>query len=191
MQFLCIYGSPRINGNTDILLNKVVEGIELAGTGHNRIEKVYVRSMKIHPCTECRTCDKTGVCIIKDDIQELHDKICVSDYIIVSSPIFYYNVPAQLKIVIDRSQCYWARKYLLKKPAEKTGKKGVFLSTCASTPAHFFDCAKKTIKYYFDAYDIEYYKDLFINKTDNYGEILNKKEDLDKAVDLGRNLEPI
>lgn len=187
MFYLCIYGSPRINGNTDILLDAISEGIK-SQPAKIQIEKVYIRDLKISPCRECRSCDKTGICIVKDDMQKLHDKICDADYVIIASPIFYYNVTAQLKTVIDRSQCFWARKYLLKKQPVKSGIKGIFVSVCASKPPHFFDCAKKTVKYYFDAYDIEYYRDFLVNKIDNYREILNQKDILQQAFEFGKEM---
>jgi len=99
---LVIYGSPRENGNTDILLKELVKGIK-DGNKKIEVEEIYLRTLNIHPCRD-----------VNDDMQKLYEKLQYADYVILGSPIFFYSVTAQTKAMIDRSQALWAKKYLLK-----------------------------------------------------------------------------
>ena len=118
---LIIHGSPRKEGNTDILLREIVKGIK----GENKeveLREIYLRELRILPCQECRVCNRSGRCIIKDDMQELSTELREADYIILGSPIFFYTVTTYVKAMIDRGQVFWVRKYLWKQSqAELTG----------------------------------------------------------------------
>ncbi len=72
MKVLGIYGSPRQGGNSDLLLDKVLEG---AGSAGAEIQKIYVREMKISGCQECGGCDKTGECVIPDEMHKIYPKL--------------------------------------------------------------------------------------------------------------------
>ncbi|HHU30493.1 MAG TPA: flavodoxin family protein [Firmicutes bacterium] len=108
MLVLGISGSPRRNGNTEILLD---EALKSAGEAGADTEKVILQKMKFSPCIACGSCDNTGICVLKDDMQELYEKIIAADALIVSTPIYFYNVSACLKAAIDRAQALWARRY--------------------------------------------------------------------------------
>jgi multimeric flavodoxin WrbA len=98
---LIISASPRRGGNSDILCDQFVLGAKEAG--HN-VEKVFLRDKDIKYCTGCYVCEKTkGVCAYKDDMPELLDKIIQSDILILSTPVYFYCMSAQLKTVIDRT----------------------------------------------------------------------------------------
>ena len=65
---LGIYGSPRKRGNTDQLLDKALEGARSAGA---ETHGIHVRDLKMSGCIECGGCDKTGKCVVKDDMQKI------------------------------------------------------------------------------------------------------------------------
>ena len=67
MKALGIYGSPRKKGNTDQLLDSALEGANASGA---EILRVYVRDLNISGCLECGGCDETGVCVVKDDMED-------------------------------------------------------------------------------------------------------------------------
>lgn len=184
MKVVGIGGSPRIDGNTDILLKKCIEGIVSAGA---EAEIIYVRDLKISPCLECHSCNSSGCCAVRDDMQSVYSKFEETDRIIIASPIFFYGVPSGLKTVIDRCQCFWARKYILGIPAKKE-KKGVFISVGGTKGKNLFQCVSLTVKYFFDALDVDYYENLFIRSVDKKEDILNHPEELEKAFTLGKKL---
>jgi multimeric flavodoxin WrbA len=113
MKTIAFLGSPREDGNTELLLKEAVKGIEEAGF-HVHIFKL--NQMSIMPCQNCGGCDETGVCIYEDDMAQIYESIRFADRIILASPIFFFALSAQVKGMIDRCQAFWCEKYLLKKP---------------------------------------------------------------------------
>ena len=111
MKVLGIYGSPREGGNSDLLLDKALAGAASAGAD---IEKVYVRSLTISGCQECGGCDKTGSCVILDDMKNVYPSMWEAEIIFLSSPIFFYGLPGPAKQLIDRSQAMWSKRMLEK-----------------------------------------------------------------------------
>lgn len=187
-KILAIYGSPRKNGNTAILTNKAVEGAIEKGAD---VKKIYLHELNMMCCNECYTCKENGRCGIDDDFQQIYDNLIECDGIILSSPIFFYAVSAQIKILMDRCQSLWVRKYWVEKVFTHEGekrKKGIFISVGATKGEHLFDGALLTVKYFFDALDTELYKTLLYKEVDNAGDILKRPESLKAAYDAGKEL---
>ena len=109
---LAIYGSPRRKGNTTLLLKKAVEGAREAGAG---VEEIVLRDLKMSPCLEIYGCKETGRCAIKDDFQVVYDKLLACQGLMLASPIFFYTVSAHTKILMDRCQSLWVKRYWLEK----------------------------------------------------------------------------
>lgn len=97
---LIISGSPRKGGNSDILCDRFREGAEAAG---NTVEKVFLRSLKIGPCMACYGCRGKGVCVQKDDMEELLDQMVKADVLVLATPVYFYSMDGQLKTMIDRT----------------------------------------------------------------------------------------
>ena len=102
---LILSGSPRKNGNSDVLCDQFAKGALDAG---NEVEKIRVTEKKIHPCLGCYYCkDHGGECVYKDDMADILQKIIDCDVLVLSSPVYFYSVCAQLKMVIDRCVARW------------------------------------------------------------------------------------
>ena len=101
---LILSGSPRKNGNSDILCDEFARGA--ADAGHE-VEKIRVAEKKIGYCHACYACRGTGVCAIKDDMAEIMQKMIDCDVMVLASPVYFYSIDAQLKAVIDRSVARW------------------------------------------------------------------------------------
>ncbi len=188
MKVLGLFGSPRRGGNTEILLEEALKGAEKEGA---EIERLYLSDLKITPCTECHGCDETGNCVILDDMQKIYPKLLAADVIILASPIFFYGVTAWAKILIDRNQALWAKKYLVNDPSlGKKGKrrKGFFISVGATKGQKVFEGAILTVKYFFDVLNTEYTGELLYRGVDGKGEILKHPEALEQAREAGRKL---
>ena len=99
MQVLGIVGSPRIGGNTDVLVSEILAGAEEGGAA---IEKVMLNKLEIKPCQACNTCHKTGNCMHKDDMPALLDKMEQSELWILGTPIYWWGPTAQFKAFLDR-----------------------------------------------------------------------------------------
>jgi multimeric flavodoxin WrbA len=99
MKILGIVGSPRKNGNTEILMNEALGVTQKAGWETD----IFLLSEKqVAPCDACGTCFKIGACILQDDMQELYSKLDWADAVIFGSPVYFGSVSAQMKAVMDR-----------------------------------------------------------------------------------------
>ena len=99
---LILQGSPRKNGNCDILCEQFAKGAKEVG---HQVEIVRVAEKKIGYCMACNACKVNGgACVQKDDMAELRDKMAACDVLVLASPVYYYSISAQIKTVIDR--CY-------------------------------------------------------------------------------------
>lgn len=99
-RILILSGSPRKNGNSDILCEQFAKGAKEAG---NSVEKVYVQDLKIGGCWACYGCRKTMECVQKDDMTELLDKMVAADVIVLATPVYFYSMDGQMKTMIDRT----------------------------------------------------------------------------------------
>jgi multimeric flavodoxin WrbA len=186
MKVLGIMGSPRKKSNTDILLDKTLEGAKEAGA---EVEKVLVSKIKISPCLEIYACLKDGDCAIKDDMQLLYKKLLEADHIVFASPMFFYGVTSQAKAIIDRCQALWVRRHVLGMGKEDNrARRGVFISVGATKGEKLFDGAVLTVKYFFDAIGVKYSGDLLVRGIDKKGEIEEHNAALEDAFCLGQEL---
>lgn len=187
LKVLGIMGSPRYGGNSEMLLDSALKGAEEGG---GKIEKVRVCDLKIAPCIECHGCDDTGECIVEDGMQTLYPKLVEADRLILASPIFFMGVSAQTKALVDRCQCIWVRKYVLKQTIGngRENRKGFFIAVGGSNNPEKFVGAQKTIRAFFATLDITYEKELLIAGVDEMGGILKHPSALDDAKRIGKEL---
>ena len=102
---LILSGSPRKNGNSDILCDEFARGAKESG---HEVEKIRVAEKNIHPCIACYHCrDNGGECVFKDDMADILQKMIDADVLVLASPVYFYSIDAQLKAVIDRTVARW------------------------------------------------------------------------------------
>lgn len=101
---LILSGSPRKNGNSDILCDEFMRGATEAG---HDVKKIRVADKNIGFCRACYACRGTGVCAIKDDMAEVLQKMIDADVLVLASPVYFYSIDAQLKALIDRTVARW------------------------------------------------------------------------------------
>jgi multimeric flavodoxin WrbA len=211
---LGIYGSPRRDGNTDLLLDEFLKGASASGA---TIETLRILDKKITPCASYENCFKTGDCIIKDDMNAIYTKLLETDRIVLAAPIYFYNLPAQTKALVDRCQALWARKYILKKPHpignnciigrqsrftgilppivgcnpapsgnSQTKRKGFFISVGGTKGANLFEGTILTVKYFFDAIGVTYSGDLLYRSIGPKDAIKQHPTALKETFDKGK-----
>ena len=190
MKVLAFNGSPRRGGNTDLLLAEAIRGVKEQG-GDATIYNLSTLNLK--PCMNCGHCDAAGQCIIKDDMQAIRDEIRSADRIIVASPIFFFGVSAQTKIMIDRCQAFWAEKYVHKKPIQPGayGRKGLLLlvggmKRTANNAG--FDCSEATVRAFFRTVNVQEHVTLAYDHIDEKGAITRHPTALSEAYEAGRKL---
>jgi len=101
---LALVGSPRVGGNTDILVDEVLRGAKEVGA---LVEKVYLDRCMIGPCHACNACEDTGVCFQRDDMDELLDRMKRSDVWVLATPVYWWGATAQFKQFLDRWYAPW------------------------------------------------------------------------------------
>ena len=99
MKIVVLQGSPNKKGSTFILADCFRQGAEAAG---HTVEMIDVAHAKIHPCIGCIHCGYEGPCVQKDDVEPIRKKILGADMLVFATPLYYYGMSAQLKILIDR-----------------------------------------------------------------------------------------
>jgi len=185
LRVLGIMGSPRIKGNTDLLLDEALRGAQSQGA---EVEKIIVDKLNIAPCREYYGCVKDGNCVIRDDMDGIYPKLLDADRVIVASPMFFYGLTSQIKALIDRCQALWARKYVLKQTPPDSGRKGAFIAVGATRGKQLFDGSVLTVKYFFQSIGIKYVDELLVRGVDKMGEIREHPTALSDAFELGRRL---
>ena len=97
---LILSGSPRKGGNSDLLCDEFAKGAQEAG---HQVEKIRVQEQKIGPCLACYGCRGTGVCVQKDDMASILEKMVAADVLVLATPVYFYSMDGQLKTLIDRT----------------------------------------------------------------------------------------
>ena len=183
-----IYGSPRREGNTATLLDKAVAGARDTGAD---VEEIFLRNLKISPCLELYGCKNNGRCIIKDDFHGVIEKVMASRGVMLASPIFFYAVSAHTKILMDRCQSLWVKKYWIDQiPFDQwePKRKGLFISVGATRGKKLFDGALLSVKYFFDVLDIKTWSSHLYRELDFEKDVLRHPEYLDEAYAAGKKL---
>jgi multimeric flavodoxin WrbA len=139
MKVIAINGSPRINGNTAMLIDAVFAELKKEGIG---TEQVQLGGKNIHGCTACMKCfeNQNKLCAIDNDILNvLINKMLEADGIIIGSPTYFANVSTEVKALIDRAGLVAiANGYMLKR---KVGAAVVAVRRAGATAA--FDAINK------------------------------------------------
>ncbi len=168
---LGLMGSPRIGGNSDTLLDAALAGAKEAGA---EVEKLVLGHLNASPCLNCDDCLLSGQCTTYDDMQWVYPKLRGSDAIILASPVFFLTVSAQTKLVMDRCQCLWVTKHVLKLPVGQTGRqrRGLFISVAHSPRPSIFEGATLVARAWFNTLEVEYAGELLFGGVESAGEIV-------------------
>lgn len=187
MKILAFLGSPRRKGNSEMAAIAVVNHL-VEETG---AEAEYIRlaSQSISPCIACGGCDKTGECVVKDDMIEHYPRIDEADIIFLAGPTYFYGLSAQIKGFIDRIQARWSRKYLLKSRFRvEDARRGYLICTAATQGKKLFDGSVLVAKSFFDAVDVKYGGELLIRGVDERGAFNESQDKEDSALTFAREI---
>ncbi|HEY3362711.1 MAG TPA: flavodoxin family protein [Methanosarcina sp.] len=111
MKILGISGSPRKGQNCEKMIKAALEVAK--GRGFET-DFVFISNIEVDPCKACGACTEKDSCIIEDDMKEIYEKMITADGIIVASPVYLGNYPAQLKALFDRSVLLRRKDFALK-----------------------------------------------------------------------------
>ena len=116
MKILAIVGSPRLKGNTNYLVDQALGEAAKLGA---QTEKLVLSQYEVNPCLGHADCASFDSCQQKDDAGWILDRLCEADGVILATPVYWYNVTAQMKTFIDRN--YFLYKHDQKSQARAVG----------------------------------------------------------------------
>ncbi|MGY4707796.1 flavodoxin family protein [Candidatus Bipolaricaulota sp. J31] len=137
MRVIGIVGSPRRGGNTDLLVERVLDGVRAHGL---ETEKILLAELDIRPCRACYSCTGSGRCVLDDDFSGLLEKTLGAKGVVLGSPTYVGTVTAQMKAFVDRVDC--SQVEMVRGPDGRTrlrrrnrGRYGVVVAVCDLSPA--------------------------------------------------------
>lgn len=175
MKIAIINGSAR-KGNTLTAINAFIKG----ASEKNEIEVINPDKLSIAPCKGCGACQCHKGCVDKDDTNPTIDKIAAADMILFATPVYWWGITAQIKLVIDKCYCRGMQM--------KEKKIGIIVIGGAPVEDKQYDL----IKSQFDcianylAWDILFYKPYSANGKD---ELAKDLEAMKEFEELGKALE--
>ena len=175
---LILSGSPRKGGNSDVLCDRFAQGA--IDAGHD-VEKIRVAEKKIQPCLGCYYCkDHDGECVYKDGMADILQKIIDCDVLVLSSPVYFYSVCAQLKIVIDRTVARWT---------EIANKDLYYIMTAAEEDEDTMEGTLACMHGFAKCIDGYYEKGTLYGKgVYEKGDVLNRPELMQIAYEMGMSV---
>lgn len=138
MKVVCLVGSPRVGGNTDIIGDKFLEAAKKLGA---EVKKYYLNQLKFRGCQACMGCKKVKeTCVIPDDLTQVLEDVRKCDVLLLSSPVYYSEITAQLKAFIDRTYCYLTPDFISSSNPSRLakGKKMAFILAQNHPDANMF-----------------------------------------------------
>ena len=185
IEVLIINASPRKNKNcffiSDIISSKLKE--------RNISSKIFnIYDMNIEYCNACGFCERTGYCRIKDEMTPMYEIFNKSKGTIVVSPVYFDSVTAKLKTLVDRTQAFYASKYILKKPSIDRSKKriGMYIAVGGANPYDTqFKGGQIVMDFFFKSINTKLMYNLYLNNTDD----LASRENTEFRQKLDDNLE--
>lgn len=182
-------GSPRLRGNSDLLLDACLESATEAGAA---CQKVVLNGLNIRPCQHCGGCERSHgeSCVQRDEMQYLYEPLRTADRIVVASPMFFMSLTAQTKVMIDRCQPFWVKKYVEGQPtsAAEHSRRGLFLGVGGCDFRTLFDSSRLILRAFFTMLEVEEWDELTYRSIEHRGEIADHPTALADAAEAGRLL---
>jgi multimeric flavodoxin WrbA len=177
MKVLALIGSPRKGSNTDILVDKILEGCREKGF---IAEKLYLYDFNISACTDCRLCKSDNhECSIKDDMQKIYPKMEKADIIVFGTPVYWYGPTGKMKLLIDRMRPFIASRKM-------QGKRAVLVAPSEEGPK----ACKALLEMFqmsFEYLGMEFVESILSTAYER-AEVSANKKDLNRAYELGISL---
>jgi multimeric flavodoxin WrbA len=184
VRVLCIAGSPRRHGNTDRALAALEDGVRSAG---GEVDHLVAAAAGVNACRGCNACSKDGRCIQRDGMDDVYARLDAAEAIVVATPVYFATVPAVLKVLYDRCQPYWARRYVLREPPPHVRRPGGLLVVGGGGDPFGTQCAVAPTRSVFAVLGVEMIASAE-TLADRVGDIEHDAEMLAKATDMGARI---
>ncbi|MBI5966296.1 MAG: flavodoxin family protein [Deltaproteobacteria bacterium] len=184
MKVLGILGSPRVGGNSDLLLDQALAGAKDAGA---EVEKIILCQKKISGCLNCEKCNESGICAIKDDMPEIHKKILEADAVIHSVPLYFWAMTSQMKAYLDRWCAFYDADWRLHKAyyPKMKGKRIGLITVCGDPNVSTADPIVHSFKTTADFTKLKWIGTVMASASSK-GEIVKNDKAKKQAYQLGK-----
>ncbi|MFC2036452.1 flavodoxin family protein [Chloroflexota bacterium] len=182
MKAICIIGSPRQSGSTAFVVDRLIDGMKVAGID---VQRFSLGQLSINYCQGCRECEVSQRCIQRDDMDRLLAGILESEIVLLASPSYWGDVTGQMKVFIDRSLPLCNAK-TGETPVPK-GKIGVAVAIRAGQSRAENKHIVDTFEHYFGHLGIKMVASLTVEGIDTLSDIKNCEDEIESFM-LGRNI---
>lgn len=182
MKVIGILGSPRKNGNTETLVQEVLNAA--AGNG-NQVEKYFLDQMDSRGCQACMYCKSHDRCKLDDDISRLMESMKTADAVVFGAPIYYYQFCSQFRQFIDRLYVFFNLDFSTKLPK---GKKAVVITSQGNPDVRSFDSVFVDFDRLLATYGFDKVGAIHMVAGNSPSAAKERKDLMDAARSLGRAL---
>lgn len=174
---LALLGSPR-HGNSWTLLNTACQILSEQGI---KVEMIELHRLQLHPCLGCNACVTTTQCIQQDDMQSLYPKLLSCQYLLLAAPIYAMGLNAQTKILIDRLQPFWGKKYVQKQaviadPLLASRRRAWYIGVAGSNLPDVFQGAEQVVNYAFKMLEMKKFPSFLVKQLEDKDAVLHRPE---------------
>lgn len=175
---LVISTSLRVNSNSDILTEKLIEGAKALG---HEVDHISLKGKNISFCIGCVACQNTQKCVIKDDAVEIAEKVKNADTLVFATPIYYYEMSGQMKTLLDRLNPLYPSDYKFR---------NVYMLSVAAEDEEFVPKkAESGLRGWIDCFEkAQFSGSLFCGGIGDMGEASGKTEELNEAFEFGKTI---
>ena len=182
-KIVVLLGSPREHGNSAALAEQVAAG---ARDGGAEVESFYLHGMDIQPCDACDACRGSSAdeCILEDGMQEVYPRLREADALVIASPIYWFNMSAQIKLFMDRCYAFGGPQ------GHGLAGKQIGIVLTYADPDLFVSGAVNALRAFQDSYRYigAEIMGMVCGSAEAPGEIRKNKEVMDQARQLGEKL---
>ena len=179
-----LMGSPRLQSNTDMLADSVIEGIKEAGSENDLVEKVALVELHKYVCVTCGHCREAGECIHFPEVTEVLNKIREADGFAIATPTWWLGPSSYLKIFMD----HWGTFLKMDYSSRIEGKRAVLVSCCGNPDINFGDRVNGQLEEVLALLGVRVMGSLGVKGLRDLGAVARDAEALESARDLGRKL---
>ena len=171
------------------MLEKLLAGARSEGA---ETQVITPWRLEIKPCLACDGCVDDGLCMVRDDYQGVHAQILASDALVVSTPVYFGAVSAQLKSLIDRCESFWNQTYILKEPLPPGPaggrRRGVLIATAGQDREIMFAGPKVTFDFLMRSLQGEIFGEVLYGEMDEPGAVAQNETAMAQAFAMGQAL---
>jgi multimeric flavodoxin WrbA len=174
---LILSASPRKGGNSDLLCDQFMKGATESG---HQVEKIRVQDQSINFCKGCLACQSNGgECVQADDMGGILEKMIQADVLVLATPVYFYNMDAQMKVLIDRTCARYT---------EITDKKVYLIATSTDTGAGAMEGTINGFRAALSCYPNAEVAGIICGTGVTHTGDIKGKPEMDQAYEMGKNL---